>query len=494
MDKDIIQEIRQEGEKFLRELNEELYRNLAGLKKGGNISAIYKSHSNLLDPDIFFSLKGISPKDKDGEKGLRLIRGFLARSIIESEIAGLKDKILTIETRAQIQLDDKTVPYRGAFGEIKRESKRKIRQEIDEKRCQIVLMLNPLFLQTLDTMRRISSELGFSYIAMCDEMESLNSSHLESKARLFLKDTEYIYRDLLKWFLLKRMGLKLQDAKRHDIDFLFNSFELRENFPKRDLLAIGRRCLGEMGIEIGENIKLDLEKRREKTSSPFTLPIEVPGKIMLTIYPIGGIEDYESFLHELGASLYYGYREAEDEFEFRRLNEYSSREVFALLFQHLLSQQKWLRRYLKLDTGSDFMQFLHIKRLMMIRYLSGKLIYEISFHKDEDFKGKSESYRHTLKEAVLYECDEADYLNDAPLLFQTASRVRATAIESDLSSYLRGKYDEEWWRVKEAGDFMRKLWEKGGRITSHEISERIGVQELSFATLLGCFQDVFGRL
>jgi hypothetical protein len=491
MSRDIIQLIRQDGEKFLRELNKELYRNLAGLKRESNLSAIYKAHSNLLDQDGFFSLMGISPKDKDEEKGLKLLRGFLARSIIESKMASLKDKILTMEVMAQIQLDNKAVPYRAALGEVRRESKRKIRQEIDEKRGQILLRLRPLFLEMFDAGRRMLSELGFSPITMYDEMKCLNLGELESKARLFLKDTEYIYRDLLKWFLLKRMDLKLQDARRHDLDFLFNSFELNANFPKTDLQAIARRCLDEMGIEIPENIKIDSEKRKGKNFSPATFPIEVPTRIILCIYPVGGINDYESFFHELGSSLYYAHRETQDEFEFRRLSEDSSREIFALLFQHLLLQPRWLRKYLKLDTGSDFIQFLYLKRLMIMRHLSGKLIYELSFYKDEDLKGKPESYRHTLKEALLCEYNEADYINDLSLFFDTASCLKASAIEADLSFYLRGKYDEEWWRAKATGDFILKLWKEGGRITSDEILKRVGAEELSFEAILSSIQEVF---
>ena len=492
MNRDLIGEIRQYGERLLRELNEELYRNLAGLKKESNISPIYKSYQDLLDPGVFFSINSVSPKYNEEERGIKLLRGFLAKSIIERKTSTLKDKILTIETRAEIPLGSRGISYRSASAEIKREPRREIREEIDEKRCGIALKLNPLFLEALYTTHKTSSELGFLYTNLCDEIEGLNLNQLETNARLFLKDTEYIYRDLLKWFLLKRMELKLQDAKKHDLDFLFNSFELKANFPKRDLLAIARRCLDEMGIVVGENIRLDLEKRKGKNSNPITFPIEVPQRIMLVIYPIGGLEDYESFLHELGTSLYYGYRETEDEFEFRRLSEDSSREIFALLFQNLLLQPRWLRRYLKLDTGSDFIQFLYLKRLMIMRYLSGRLIYELMLHKDEDFKGKSESYRHTLKEAVLCEYHGADYLNDVSPFFYTASCLIASAIEAKLSLYLREKYDEEWWRTREAGDFILKLWKEGGRITSEEILKLVGFEKLSFKPLLRSFQEVFG--
>ncbi|MGH7908631.1 MAG: hypothetical protein ACRENW_02140, partial [Thermodesulfobacteriota bacterium] len=109
MNLDTIQEIRQYGERFLRELNEELYRNLAGLKKKSDISPIYKSYPDLLDPDVFFSMKSVSPKDNDKEKGLKLLRGFLAKSIIERKSSTLKDKILTIETRAEIPLGSRRI-------------------------------------------------------------------------------------------------------------------------------------------------------------------------------------------------------------------------------------------------------------------------------------------------------------------------------------------------------------------------------------------------
>src|SRR3970282_2631228 len=109
MNMDTIQEIRQNGERLCREINQELYSNLSGLKKESNISSIYKSYPDLLDPNVFFSHRGVSAKDHDKEKGLKLLRGFLAKSIIETQPPTLKDKILTIETRADIPLGSRRI-------------------------------------------------------------------------------------------------------------------------------------------------------------------------------------------------------------------------------------------------------------------------------------------------------------------------------------------------------------------------------------------------
>ncbi|HEX3034299.1 MAG TPA: hypothetical protein VHT73_04080 [Thermodesulfobacteriota bacterium] len=493
MSNDIIQPIRKEGEKLLRTLNRELYENLAGLKKVSNLSDIYKSHSSLVDPALFSSVKDISPKDKEEERGLKLILNFLARSVIGSKTARVRDEMLATELREEILIDGKAIPYRATIAEIKKEPRRTRREELDRKRREKVLKLNPLILKIMDIMHSTSAELGFpSFMSLCDEAEMLNLRKLEEKAKLFLSDTEYVYRDLLKWFLLKRMELQLKDAKSYDLYYLFNSFELKANFPQRDLKALAKTFLDEMGIEIGENIKTDLEQRRGKISRSFSMPIQVPENIVLVIYPVGGIEDYESFSHEIGISLSYGHAEREDEFEFRRLRESASLETFGILFRSLLIQPKWQRKYLKLDTSTDFLKFLYLKQLMAIRYYSGKLIYEPALHSDEDFKSKSDFYKQTLEKATLCEHDEADYLNDVDQFFHSASYLKAFIIEAELKTYLRENFDEEWWREKGAGDFISRLWKEGGRTTSEEIAKKAGFEELDSKPLFQFFREVFG--
>jgi oligoendopeptidase F len=126
-------------------------------------------------------------------------------------------------------------------------------------------------------------------------MERLHVSEIEEEAKVFLKDTEYAYRDLLKWFLLKRMELKLKDAKWYDLSYLFNGFELKSEFPKTELKTLARKCLDEMGKDVGESIKVDLSDRRGKISHSLCIPTEPPQNILLSVYTIGSVEDYESF-------------------------------------------------------------------------------------------------------------------------------------------------------------------------------------------------------
>jgi hypothetical protein len=120
MSEGTILKIRSDGEGLLKTQNLELYRNLTGLKEETNLKSIYEAHPNFGDPELFLSVKDISPESVEEEKGLKLILSFLARSIIESKTAKLRDNILKIETKDEIRLDYKTIPYRSAWAEIKK--------------------------------------------------------------------------------------------------------------------------------------------------------------------------------------------------------------------------------------------------------------------------------------------------------------------------------------------------------------------------------------
>lgn len=503
MSRETIQEIRKGGGELLKALNRELYMNLAGLKGGSNLDGIYKSHPDFREPDLFLSLKGITPGDKEaGEnRSSSLLLGFLARSFLGGKTARALDRVLSIEAEETIHIEKRRIPYRAALGELKREPKRTRREEIDKRRKEVVLKLNPLLLESLDRIEEASVEIGFAnYISLCDWVEGLELPRLEEMARLFLNDTEYAYRDLLSWFLSKRMDLKLKDAKIHDLYYLFDSFELKANFPKRDLKSLAETLLKEMGLGIGENIKADLEERKGKACEAFCIPIEPPEDVVFSIYPVGGIEDYESFFYGLGRALCYGYGERGDDFEFKSLREEASVEVFAQLFKNLVFQPKWLKRHLGSDTGRDFLRFLYLRKLMAIRYYSGLLIYDVALHRNGDYKSEPRFYRETLQGVTLSEHSEADYLVDVRPLFhstlgdlgQTASRLKASILEAWLENHLRERFDEQWWRTKEAGDFMLKMWKDGGRITSFEISERSGIKGLDLAALLAPFKEILG--
>ena len=67
--------------------------------------------------------------------------------------------------------------------------------------------------------------------------------------------------------------------------------------------------LGDLGVDLRsqQNVHLDLESRPARRPRAFCAPIEVPGKVMLVIQPIGGKDDWAALFHEAGHTEHYAH-------------------------------------------------------------------------------------------------------------------------------------------------------------------------------------------
>ena len=108
--------------------------------------------------------------------------------------------------------------------------------------------------------------------------------------------------------------------------------------------------LGELGIDLRSqrNVELDLAERPNKTPRAFCAPIEVPGRIVLVIQPIGGPDDWHALFHEAGHT---GTSRTPPPrpVEARRLGDNSVTEGWAALVERLVNDRVWLGR--RLDFG-----------------------------------------------------------------------------------------------------------------------------------------------
>src|SRR6266581_3496535 len=98
----------------------------------------------------------------------------------------------------------------------------------------------------------------------------------------------------------------------------------------------------------------DLEQRPSKTPRAFCAPIEVPGKVMLVIQPIGGPDDWRALFHEAGHTEHFAHTSPELEVEERRLGDNAVTEGWAMLLQHLTDDPAWLTRRLDFPKPREF--------------------------------------------------------------------------------------------------------------------------------------------
>ena len=111
-----------------------------------------------------------------------------------------------------------------------------------------------------------------------------------------------------------------------------------------------------MGIDplAAGRITLDTGEREGKRARAFCAPVRVPDEVYLVLRPHGGQTDWTTFLHELGHALHFAYMRPDLAFEYRWLGDNSITEGYAMLFDHLMKDAGWLKRYTELarDAGS----------------------------------------------------------------------------------------------------------------------------------------------
>ena len=488
-----IQQIRSEGEKLLKSLTRERFLNHTGIKHDSDTAAIFSSNRDFEEPGLFHSLKEVSLENQELNTRNYLLRTFLANSFIDAKTSAATDRILTFGAVESIRAGRKTIPLRSAKAEVISEPKKHRRDEIslvqEEKLNQIMSALR----LRLDTVSGCSETLGFAdYSALRDDIDRLNLDYLTDQAEQFLKDTGYISNDLLRWLFLKKMGLDLRDATFSDMTYLLNSDELKGYFPKRDLMSLARPILEESGLTTDMDIKLDTVKRKGKVVEGLFSPINPPLEVAVSIYPVGSVRDYESFLDSLGASLSYGFTETDRDFEIKFLREDALTRTFSELFKNLLLEPKWIKKYLRLDSDRDFTIFLYLRRLMSARVNAGRVLYEAELFGNPDSSDLPDVYRQIIENAAGCTVSGKNYLSDIDVRSTSAARFKGILAGIQLSGYLRETFDEEWWRVPAAADFLKSVWREGGLMTSEGLSEKIGVDKPDQRLLSRVFERVLG--
>ncbi len=348
----------------------------------------------------------------------------------------------------------------------------------------------------LDTDRRvvagvcagIARALGHAHYAdLWSSTSGIDLASLDAMFQGFLARTEDMYREAMRWAIRKKLGIDIADARRHDLHAIFRGEEFDEFFPKGEMIATARRFLDEMAVDItaGGNISFDLEPRERKTPRAFFAPLEVPSRIVLVLSPEGGRRDWQQFLHELGHSLHFGHTAPDAPYEYRRLGDYSLTETYAFLFQYLLTDKRFLKRYLGMARPKDYLFLAYLEKLTFLRRYAARLHYEIALHgaAGNGVEGMDALYEENLVGALKIRYPRETFLYDIDRSFYGARYLRAWNMEALLSKHLVHYFDEDWYRNPRTGVFLKKHWALGQRFRVEELAKEIGYDALTTAPL-----------
>src|SRR2546423_6817866 len=375
-------------------ISRESYLAYAGHKKPAELQPIYKQHERVLSREAFeltldaFRSAGEASEEK---RSAQLLLEWEIESQAAKPLAALDEREIAWENTALVRSPDgRVVQYQAAPIEIANTRDRRSRLALDAARAELVSKEHaPLRLERLQREKEYieSLEIGDDYNSSFEAVTGISLGVLAEACKQFLRDTRSMWDDTLRGALRSSLGIKASEAKRADALALFRASEYDDAFPGNQMEAVMRRQVLEMGIDptADGRIVFDVGEREGKRSRAFCSPVRVPEEVYLVLRPHGGQSDYNTFRHEPGHALHFGYASPDYAFEFRWLGDNSVTESYAILFDHPMQDRGWLLRYAKLGTNrvGKFLRTAGFEELHFLRRYCAKLIYERSLYSGE---------------------------------------------------------------------------------------------------------------
>lgn len=484
-----LSKLRNDIEAYGGALSREEYLTRAGLKDESRAADIREAFPRLASRALFEEAREQAGTEQDPElkRGLRFAAELLGTNVVEYAIRAQSDRLLSLEAARTITADAEVIPLRSAEVRVKNAAERPRRAVIDAVRLRAIEELNGLRRDMLEASRAEVDRLGFpGYAAFCQALSGIDLVALRGLVQPILARTADAYRDLLEWHLKRRLGVEPRDARRHDLVRLLRAAELDTVFPHSLMREAAEGPLRRMGLDprAGGRIRVDDEARSKKVARAFVATLRIPQEIVLVVRPVGGLDDYFSYLHELGHALHFANTDPGLPVEFRRLGDSSVTEAWAFLFDNLLRERLWLRRFLGLSQPGDVLRFTAFLKLWYIRRYAAKIEYELFLHEAGPGARAAEAYRELLSRATMVDWPREMYLADVDPFFYAARYLRAWMFEAQLKALLRERFDEEWFRNDRTGPFLAQLWRQGQRHTLEELRDQLALGEPSIEPLV----------
>ena len=477
-----VEEYRRQTDRFLAEMDEELFLHYSGRKDDLALAPIYDRHADLT---TLTSCRELAEQAAAGEPVGELWRfaceGYLGNLLKESE-----ERSAELESTLEAEVAGARIPYRMLRAEMANEADRERRRKLDAARIDLAeAHFNPLLVEAFERGQEALADLGATTGVELYQRFGFELEPLAASCRALLEETRTLYENEFGALVERRLGLPLAEVERYDLTRLWRAPEWDEGFPSERMVPALEATLADLGIDLAaqRNIELDTEDRPNKSPRAFCCPIEVPGRVVLVIKPLGGLDDWRALFHEAGHAEHFAHTRAGLPVEARRLGDNAVTEGYAFLFEHLVDDPAWLRRRLDFGGIDELGREAAAVTLYAVRRYCAKLLYELELHGGADLAAMPERYRELLSGATGIEPSPTDYLLDVDGSFYVTSYLRAWAVEAQLSAFLAEQFGRAWFSRREAGTLLRELWYEGQAMTACELVREVTGQPLDLASV-----------
>jgi oligoendopeptidase F len=480
---------RERVDRFIAELDEEYYLHYAGHKDTLDLKPLYERYPDLSTLEQAQALGEAA----DGDSGVSELWRFASENFLAELTREHSEKTAALEAELEATVDGETIPFRMIRPTMANSEDRAKRQRLEEARNRLTEEhINPILADGVQTANAAVPRLGSNTYVDLYRRFGFRLDELADQCRAVLQSTEQLYEETADRLFRARAGVGLDEAERWDVTRVFRAPGWDEAFPAEKMIPALEVTLADLGIDLRtqENVELDVEQRPKKSPRAFCAPIEVPGRVVLVIQPMGGADDWRALFHEAGHTEHYAHVSATLPVEAKRLGDVSVTEAWATLMEHLLLEPRWLSRRLDFPKPEEFAAEAATGSLYLLRRYCGKLLYELEFHGARELDGKAMSARYVelLGEALKIEPSPTDHLGDIDPSFYVTGYLRSWALQAQLREHFRERFGSTWFADRKAGGMLRELWSEGHRLNADELLAEVTGEKLemeAFAESLG---------
>jgi hypothetical protein len=474
---------REEADRFIAALDEEYYLHFAGLKEDFELTPIYERYSDLATLD---ACRSLGEAGELSDRGAIELWRFACEGYMGNLTRSQAEELARLEASLTVEVDGEEIGFRLLRPALANEPDRGRRERLDRARVELSeTRLNPHYVTITETRREATKRLGAANYRELYARFGFPLEELGAQCEQFLAETEDLFVSAFDRLFRRRVGVSLEEARRWDVPRLFRAPEWDSGFPASKMVPALESTLDGLGIDLRaqENVHLDLEPRPTKTPRAFCAPIEVPGRVMLVIQPMGGPDDWHALFHEAGHTEHYAHTSAELPMEARRLGDNAVTEGWAMLLELVVNDPAWLERRLDFAKPGEFASEAATGLLYFVRRYAAKFLYELELHAGGDLDPMGQRYVERMHDALKIDVSAVDYLADVDPGFYSSSYLRAWAFESALRRFLREEFGRAWFTRPEAGSLLRELWSEGQRPSADELIDDVAGAKLELAAV-----------
>jgi len=488
-------EFEDELQRYLFERSEEGRAVRVGEKEVSEQAAIVARYADLFTREQLHALRAEEEQAGEGAERERLyrLRKTCEGGIIAAELVERDDELQNAVLAARVTFKGEELPLRTALAKLAVLDDYKDRDQLGEIYREASASFNPQRLDLLRAYEELEADLSGEPdpISRNEEEKQISMRELESVLLAASDEIETTFVAMRgRWFERLLGPDRDEIPSSAHMSYVRRLSPLASTYTKERATEVCLDTLAKLGFDLASDphIRLDLDDRPQKAPRACVIASDPPQVVHLITRAMGGLHDYQAFLHEAGHALHYAGVDPKLPMAFRRLaRDHALTEIYSYICEAITREPRWHAEYFGLsnEQAAENAEATVFLEAFLFRRYAAKLSYELEFwSRFAEADLVSDDYAERLTTATGMRYPRDGHLADMDAGFYSADYLRAWIRHAQLRTYLIREVGEDWWRSSETGDILRKLFAEGTKPLSEEIAARLGFEPNDTAPLI----------